>query len=41
MCGARVPLNVSFCSYCGAALSKPDQQSKFSGPSLNRGDSGK
>jgi len=25
MCGSRVPLNVKFCSYCGAALYKPEQ----------------
>jgi len=25
MCGRRVPLNVKFCSFCGAALYKPEQ----------------
>jgi len=25
MCGQRVPLNVKFCSYCGAPLYKPEQ----------------
>jgi hypothetical protein len=25
MCGSRVPLNVKFCSYCGAALYRPEQ----------------
>jgi hypothetical protein len=26
MCGSRVPLNVKFCSYCGAALYRPQHQ---------------
>lgn len=25
MCGSRVPLNVKFCSYCGAALFRPEK----------------
>lgn len=29
MCGSRVPLNVKFCSYCGAALHRIEQASAF------------
>lgn len=29
MCGSRVPLNAKFCSYCGAALHRPEQSSAF------------